>query len=372
LRPTVAEVDLSAVAFNIESIKNKVAPAEIMAVVKANAYGHGALEISRTAIQHGIKYLGVASVEEGVELRKAGIDIPILVFSGLSLNQASLYLENNLEATIFDKIGFENLRQAAMAAHKQAVAHIKIDTGMGRVGIDWRSAADFIEKIVATEAVQIKAVYTHFANSDHLDKSYALLQLARFKQVLDRLKEKKIDIPLKHAANSGAILNIPESYFDLVRPGITIYGYYPSNTTLESIPLKPVLSFKTRVLYLKEVDKGESISYDRTFLAPRATRVATIPAGYADGYNRLLSNQGHVLINGEFFPVIGRVTMDLLMVDVGEKDVQIGDEVILLGKQGGKEITIQSICEKLNTIPYEVLCSISHRVPRIYRHREDS
>lgn len=372
MRPTVAEVDLSAVAFNIESIKRRVAPAEIMAVVKANAYGHGAVEISRTAIEHGVKYLGVASVEEGVELRNAGIEIPILVFSGLSLNQASLYLENDLEATIFDEIGFENLKQAATTANKPAVAHIKIDTGMGRVGIDWRKAVEFIEKIYSTQAVQIKAVYTHFANSDHLDKSYALLQLERFRNVLDRLEEKGIKIPLKHAANSGAILDIPASYFDLVRPGIMLFGYYPSNTTQERIPLKPVLSFKSRVLYIKSVGKGESISYDRTYLAPRPTRVATIPVGYADGYNRLLSNQGQVLIHGEFFPVIGRVTMDLLMVDIGEGDIKIGDRVVLLGKQKKNEITIQSICEKLNTIPYEILCSISHRVPRIYRNREDA
>ncbi len=371
MRPTVAEVDLSAVAYNIENIKKQVAPAEIMAVVKANAYGHGAVEISNTAIKHGVKYLDVASVEEGVELRKAGIDIPILVFSGLSLNQASLYLDNNLEATLFDEVGLKNLHQAALEANKQAVAHIKIDTGMGRVGIHWRNAVEFIEKVHSTNAVQILSVYTHFANSDHIDKSYALLQLARFNQVLDQLEKKGIKIPLRHAANSGAILDIPESYFDFVRPGIMLYGYYPSSTTSQSIHLKPAMSLKSRVLYLKDVEKGESISYDRTYLAPRPTRVATIPVGYADGYNRLLSNQGQVLINGDFFPVIGRVTMDLLMVDVGEKNIKIGDKVVLLGKQKENEITIQSICEKVNTIPYEVLCSISQRVPRNYRNRED-
>lgn len=367
MRPTVAEIDLSAIAFNIQSIRKQVAPAEIMAVIKANAYGHGAVEIAKTAIKHGVKKLGVASVEEGVELREAGITAPILVFSGLSLNQASLYIENNLEATIFNQIGLLNIEQAARTANKNVIAHIKIDTGMGRVGIGWQNAVKFVEKVAASKRLDLKGVYTHFANSDHLDKSFTHLQLARFNNILKELEQKGIEIPIKHTANSGAILDIPESWFNMVRPGILIYGYYPSGTTTESIKLKPALKFKTKVLHIKDVLKGDSISYDRTFLAPKPTRIATIPVGYADGYNRLFSNAGIVLINGEKFPIVGRVTMDLLMVDLGkDKHIQIGDEVVLLGKQKEEEISVYQLSEKINTIPYEIMCSLSSRVPRIY------
>jgi alanine racemase len=367
LRPTIAEVDLSAIEFNIHSIQNRVAPAEIMAVVKANAYGHGAVKIAHTLIKNGVKCLGVASVEEGIELRDAGIDVPILVFSGLSLNQAALYIKSNLEATIFDKSGLAHLTAAAQSARKNVTVHIKIDTGMGRVGVVWQNAVEFVKLVHASKGLNVKGIYTHFANSDHLDKSFALLQLARFNNILQELVRAGIQIPIKHAANSGAILDIPESYFDLVRPGISIYGYYPSASTTESLQLKPAMQLKSHVLFLKDISKGDSISYDRTYIAPQTTRVATIPIGYADGYNRLLSNGGTVLIGGQEFPVIGRITMDLLMVDVGDNSkIKIGDNVVLLGKQGNKEISIQSICNKLDTIPYEIMCSISNRVPRTY------
>lgn len=368
MRPTVAEVDLSAIEFNIHSIQKKVAPAEIMAVVKANAYGHGAVKISQTLIKNGVNYLGVASVEEGIEIRDAGIHVPILVFSGLSLNQASLYIQNNLEVTIFEKSGLENIIKAATITRKKVTAHIKIDTGMGRVGVAWQDAVNFVKLVLNSKWVNIKGIYTHFANSDHLDKSFALLQLARFNNILEELNREGIQIPIRHAANSGAILDLPESYFNLVRPGITIYGYRPSDTTTESLNLKPAMQLKSHVLFLKDILKGDSISYDRTYIAPHPTRVATIPVGYADGYNRLLSNGGIVLINGKEYPIIGRITMDLLMVDIGENsNINIGDKVVLLGTQQKKEISIFSLCKKLGTIPYEIMCSISNRVPRTYK-----
>jgi len=253
MRPTLAEINLSAISFNLKGIKAKVQPAGIMAVVKANAYGHGDIEICKAVINSGVDYLGVACVEEGITLRKAGLDVPMLVFSSAGLNRTDLYLQYDLEATIFDEPGLDNLRRSAEKLGKDAVVQIKVDTGMGRMGINWRRAVEYIKKVHQTPHVKIQGVYTHFATSDHLDKSFALLQLERFNQVLEELNENGIDIPLKHAANSGAILDLPESYFDIVRPGILMYGYYPSSQTSESIPLKPAMTFKTKVVYIKEV-----------------------------------------------------------------------------------------------------------------------
>ena len=372
MRPTVAEIDLSAISFNLKGIKNKVHPAKIMAVVKANAYGHGDIEICQTALKNGVDYFGVACVEEGITLREEGIEAPILVFSSAGLNQTDFYIQYNLEATIFDEAGLFNLRQSAEKLGSDAVVQIKVDTGMGRMGINWRQAIDYIEKVYKTPHIKIQGVYTHFATSDHLDKSFALLQLERFNQVLEGVKAKGIDIPLKHAANSGAILDLPESYFDIVRPGITMYGYYPSSQTSESVPLKPAMTFKTKVVYIKEIEKGASVSYDRIFIAPKKTLVASLPVGYADGYNRLLSNIGEVLIRGKRFPIIGRVCMDLMMVDLcDDREIRVGDEVVLIGSQDNDLISIQSICDICNTVPYEVICCISGRVPRIYLNKEE-
>ncbi len=372
MRPTLAEIDLSAISFNLKGIKAKVHPAGIMAVVKANAYGHGDIEICKTALKSGVDYLGVACVEEGIALREAGIDAPMLVFSSAGLNQTDFYIQYDLEATIFDEAGLFNLSQSAKKLGKDAVVQIKVDTGMGRMGIDWRQSTEYIKKVYQTPHVKIQGVYTHFATSDHLDKSFALLQLERFNQVFDELKDNGIDIPLKHAANSGAVLDLPESCFDIVRPGITMYGYYPSSQTSESISLKPALTFKTKIVYIKEIEKGASVSYDRTFIAPKKTLIASLPVGYADGYNRLLSGTGEVLIRGKRFPVVGRVCMDLIMVDLGDdREIKVGDEVVLIGAQGNDSISIQSICEKCNTIPYEIICRLSGRVPRIYLNKEE-
>jgi len=371
VRPTVAEIDLSAISYNIREIKKRVQPAKIMAVVKANAYGHGALEICKQAIQSGVEYLGVACGEEGVAMRKAGVDAPILVFSSSGLNRTDPYLEYNLEATVFDEAGLYNLTQSAKRMGKAAVVHVKVDTGMNRMGINWRQAPEFVEKVVNTPGIQVQGLYTHFANSDSLDKSFALLQLQRFKQVIAGLEEKGIPVPLKHAANSGAILDLPDTYFDIVRPGILIYGYYPSAQMAKSMNLIPAMTFKTRVLYIKEIERGESVSYDRTFIAEKKTLVAALPVGYGDGYNRLLSNNGQVLIRGKRYPIIGKVCMDLVMVDLlNNRDIQVGDEVMLMGTQGDETISAVELADKSMTIPYEVLCYISERVQRVYINKD--
>jgi alanine racemase len=363
------EIDLGAIAFNLQGIRKQVAPAGIMAVVKADGYGHGALQVSRLALQEGAEYLAVAVVDEALALRKAGIAAPILVFGGFSPEDAPLFVDWELDATLYDTRSLALLARAAKKRGRAVRVHVKIDTGMGRLGVEWRQAADFVEQVHKTEGVELQGLYTHFATSDALDKSYAHLQLIRYKQVVEEVEGRGIRIPLKHTANSGAILDMPGSWFDMVRPGIMLYGHYPSAETTESIEIHPAMSFKTAVIQVKTLQRGESVSYGRTFIADKPTVIVTLPAGYADGYNRLLSNRGQILLHGKRCPVVGRVCMDLIMAVAEEgEEIGVGDEVVLFGKQGREEVSVASLCDLLGTIPYEVTCWISRRVPRVYMH----
>jgi len=367
VRPTVAVIDLKAIRSNVQSVVQKVKPARVMAVVKANAYGHGMPEVAKTALDAGADYLAVALVEEGIGLREAGILEPTLIFGGFFPDQAKLFVQYDLDATLYSVRNGEALAKAARLLGRRARVHVKIDTGMGRVGVPWEKAADFVAEVAAMDALELVGVYTHFATSDERDKTFANLQLERFRWVLKQIESRGISIPIKHAANSGAILDMPEAYFDMVRPGIMLYGYYPSFETTESVPLQPAMAFRSKVLFVKEVEKGTSVSYGRKFVAPRKTTIATIPVGYADGYNRLLTNQGEVLIAGKKYPVVGRVCMDQILVDLGPgSQVREGDDVLLFGKTPAGEVSVYDICRKLGTIPYEVTCWVSGRVPRIY------
>ncbi len=337
-------------------------------MVKANAYGHGAAAVAKTAVAHGADYFGVARVEEGVELREAGIEKPILVLGGFFEDQIAESLKYNLELTLYD-LGLAAVLSKRASPSQPARVHIKIDTGMGRVGAPWQEAPQFVEWVSELTNIEIVGIYTHLSSADEADPTYSHTQLARFREIILELENRGLRIPLKHAANSGAILNLPESYFDMVRPGVSLYGYYPAAETARSLSLRPAMSIKSRVIFIKEVEKDAFISYNRTYQARQKTRVATVAIGYADGYNRLLSNRGEVLIRGRRWPVIGRVTMDQIMVDIGTgSEIQIGDEVVLLGQQGGEEITIYEITERLNTIPYEVTCWVSERVPRVFKN----
>lgn len=339
----------------------------MMAVVKANAYGHGSVTVSRTALEQGCSYLAVARIDEAVELRKAGIEAPILVFGGFSHDDAYFIPRFDIEATVFDETGLRQLSAAAKQAGQPVRVHVKIDTGMGRLGVAWQEALSFIRQLQKYKELLLQGIYSHFATADSLDKSYAQLQLERFKACLETLRAQGVEIPIKHIANSGAILDMPDSYFDMVRPGIMMYGYYPTPETTQSVPLQPAMTLQTQVMQVKTLERGESVSYGRLFIAKEKTRVATLPIGYADGYNRLLSNCGEVLIHGKRFPVVGRVCMDLIMVDVSsDSTVHSGDEAVLFGEQTGQRITVESICEKLHTIPYEVTCWVAKRVPRIH------
>ncbi|MCI0513930.1 alanine racemase [candidate division KSB1 bacterium] len=365
--PTYAEIDLGALRYNIGQIQKKVAPAKLMAVVKANAYGHGAVAVARTALAMGVSYLAVARVAEAIELREHGITAPILVFGGAFPQEIESYLRHDLEMTIYSGSSAQLLSERAQAFKKTARIHLKVDTGMGRVGVRWDQAVALAEKIIKLPRLELVGLMTHFASSDERAKSFANLQLQRFTDISREVQRRGISIQYKHAANSGAILDLPEAHLDLVRMGMMMYGWYPSSQTTESVPIRPVMSFKTQVLYVKEIQPGDSVSYGRLFIADRPTRIATLPVGYADGYNRLLSNRGNVLIRGKQFPVVGRVCMDLIHVNLGaDTEVQPGDEVVLFGRQGTAVISVYEIGAQLQTIPYEICCWISARVPRIY------
>ncbi len=366
-RPTFAEIDIAAIRQNVKSVVEKVAPAQVMAVVKANGYGHGHVEVAKTAIEGGATSLGVATIEEGVALRKAGIAAPILVFGCFFSDHANRLVQHDLELSVFELNQAEALCRAAVSAKKLLNIHIKVDTGMGRAGIDWRQAVDFAMKISGFVNLNIKGLYTHFACADSKNKDFTLQQIQRFQEVVDGLAAAGLNVPLKHTANSGAILDVPASFFDMVRLGVSMYGCYPSSETSESILLKPAMTLKSRIMALKNIEAGGSIGYNRTFKAKSNTKVAQIPIGYADGYNRKLSNRGVVLIRGKRYPVVGTVSMDQIMVEIGEKSqIEIGDEVVLMGCQEGEEVSVYEISRLLETIPYEVITSISERVPRVY------
>jgi alanine racemase len=370
LYQTHARIHLGNIRYNIEGIRNAVgAQRKILIAVKANGYGHGAVEISRMAEIIGVDWLGVATVPEGLQLREAGIQLPILKFSPAFPEEMVAAVENNLTLTVCELENIRNLQQICQAKSLLANVHLKVDTGMGRIGVTPAEAPE-MAKFIDQEcpALHLEGVFTHLPVSDAGDNAYTKLQISSFKGVVNNIQDAVgHKIALVHCANSGAVLGYPEGWFDMVRPGIMIYGFYPGSLTPHSIDLKPGLSFLSRVSFLKKVSKGTGIGYGCTWTAPEDTWIATIPAGYADGFNRLFSNTGRVLINGRSYPVVGRVCMDQSMVNLGsETDIQVGDEVVLIGKSGAEEISAYEWAEKLNTITYEVTCQINSRVPRIY------
>lgn len=373
IRPVWAEVDLEAIRENIRQIRRFTARGgkapEIMAVVKAEAYGHGAVATARAALEAGATRLGVAMPEEGILLREAGIDCPILVFTPLLPDQAEAFLEYGLTPTIAGEGGARALSAATGRHGRKARVHIKVDTGMGRVGVPPAEAPGLARKVAALPNLEVEGVYSHFATADEADLSFAYHQLDLFKEVLKNLEEAGVKIPLRHIANSGAIINLPESYFDLVRPGIIIYGLYPSEETpRDRLPLKPALSLKARVIQVKRVPPGTGISYGQIYHTQKATNIVTLPLGYADGWSRLLSGKARVLLKGKSFPLVGRVCMDQCMADVGDLEVEPGEEAVLIGRQGEEEISADEVAGLLGTINYEVVCMLSDRVPRVWLH----
>ena len=370
LYQTHARVHLQNIYANIARIRQAVgSQRKILIAVKANAYGHGAVEVSRMAQAIGVDWLGVATVPEAIELREAGITLPILKFSPAFPEEMQAAVENDLTLTVCDAGNIITLNQIAGASSRIINVHLKVDTGMGRIGVTPEAAptlAVTIEKDCPN--LHLQGVFTHLPVSDDRDFNYTQYQVEFFKSTVERIESaigRKIS--LVHCANSGGVLAHPASWFDMVRPGIMIYGFYPGKTTPRTIDLKPGLSFLTRVSFTKRIVMGTTVGYGRTWTASEDTFIATIPAGYADGFNRLFSNRGRVLINGRSYPIVGRVCMDQSMLNLGPKtEVKVGDEVVLIGRSGGLEITADEWAEQLDTITYEVTCQINQRVQRIF------
>jgi len=366
LRPTHVEVNLSVLAANLQAIRQKVSPAKVMPVVKANAYGHGIIPVARHMAASGADMLGVAILDEGILLRQAGLKLPVLVLGGIQPYQIPAYLDNDLLITIGS---LENLQAVAAAAAQRGATvsvHVKIDTGMGRLGVPYFEAQAFLEASLAYPYVKIDGIYTHFANSDAPDLSFARLQLERFQNVLRFFDQRGLPRPLTHTANSGAILQFPESYFDLVRPGVMLYGIYPDKDIPHTVAVQPALTWKTMPVNSKIQPANHTVSYGLTWQSDHPVRILTLPVGYADGYFRRLSNLGQVLVGGRKYPIAGRVCMDQFMVNLEDAEATTQDEVILLGRQGDQEISAEDMADQVGTIAYEILTNISARVPRVY------
>ena len=366
IRPTVVEVSLERLAENYRAIRGAVAPAAVMPILKANAYGHGLVDVACHLVRLGATSLGVAFLEEAIALRRAGIAAPILVMGGIFGNQIPVFLRHGLTLTASS---IDKLRQIDDAARDLGVVarvHLKIDTGMERIGVHYYNAPGLLERASECRRVAVEGVYSHFANADAADLGSARLQLARFLEVLQWYDKHGVTPPARHIANSGAILQLPESHLDLVRPGILLYGVYPSDDVARTIHVRPALSWKSRVVYFKVVAPGHPVSYGSTWQSDHPVRIVTVPVGYGDGYFRALSNVARVIIRGRQYPVVGRICMDQIMVNIEWDTAYNGDQVVLLGEDGDQIITCEALARWAGTIPYEVLTNINTRVPRVY------
>ena len=377
MRPTYLEVNLTQLKQNLENIRAKVAPAKILVVLKANAYGHGVDGVA-PFIAPFADYIGVAIVEEGIHLRKMGIATPILVMGGTLLEQLPDFFKYDLTLAASSLDLLTAAEQLAESTRKRLKVHLKIDTGMERIGVREYEAEALITKSLACSHLEVEGIFTHFANSETLESDglpsavselaesrlvKASLQLKRFQEVLSIYEKLGAPHPpIRHAANSGATLLLPESYYEMVRPGVMFYGVYPAREIEKTIDVKPALTWKSKVVYSKITQPGRGVSYGSLWQAEAPTRIVTVPCGYADGYFRRMTNQARVVINGKSYPQVGRICMDQFMVNVGEDDVKVGDEVTLLGNG----ITPEDLADWVGTNEYEVMTNISARVPRVF------
>ncbi len=379
--PVWAEIDLKAIAHNISELRRITQPdARLMAVVKANGYGHGAIEVSRCALENGASSLGVARIEEGIQIRKAGIDAPILVFGYTRPEQAKNLIRFDLTQSVYTTASARKLSRATVSLADTLKIHLKVDTGMGRLGLlpqDLQSdnpkkiSTDTLAEtlaIASLDGLELEGIFTHFAAADSNDKTYAEYQLDLFLKYLKHLQKAGLNPQVTHAANSGALIEMPRSHLDLVRPGIAIYGLYPSDDVdKQRVSLKPAMALKTQIIQLKKVPAGFNVSYGMTHTTQQPTTIATVPVGYADGLNRRLSSRGQMLVGGQRVPIIGRVCMDLTMLDVGGiPNVHVGDEVVVLGQQGSETLSVDEMAAMLDTINYEIVTGVAARVPRVY------
>lgn len=374
---TWAEIDLDALASNMRNIRQKTEKqAKVMAVVKADAYGHGVLEVSKTVLENGADCLAVACLSEALQLRREGFDVPILILGATSADEAEQIVANDISATVFS---FESAKVLADEGEKQgkkAKVHIKVDTGMSRIGFVAGEREDAaiseIKKIASLPGIETEGIFSHFSTSDEAEREYTERQLNIFTAFCDRLAEEGVKIPLRHIANSAAIMAYPEAHLDMVRAGIVLYGLYPSaDMDRNALQLKPVMSLKSRIVMVKEKGAGWGVSYGKEYITDKETKIATIPIGYADGYTRNIAKEGKVeLSDGTLAKIIGRICMDQCMIDVTNvNNISAGDEVILFGAD---KITADDIALWSNSINYEIVCLVSKRIPRIYIKGEDT
>ncbi len=365
-RPTRAEIDLQALKHNLSLTRKLAGDAGVMAVVKAEAYGHGLVPISRILAGEGVDYLAVSFLEEGVELRREGIDTPVLVMGGLVDEQIELYLDHNLDITVSSVWKARQVDEIAAKRGINASVHLKIDTGMGRVGQQWHTANILFMEVSHLKHLNIKGLYTHFATADDDDTTLARMQLRRFNDVIETARGFGIDPPFIHAANSSALMRFTDKVrFTMVRPGIMLYGWSASRQLGYGFDLRPVMALKTSVVFVKRPPQGSTVGYGATWKSPGDRWIATLPIGYGDGYPRRAGNRAWVWLRGKRCPVVGRVSMDQITVDAGS-EVYLGDEAVLFGMSEGKCISIWELCESIDAIPYEITCGLTARVPRVY------
>ena len=371
LRPVWAEIDLDALAYNMKNIKALAKDKEVIAVVKADCYGHGSVDTAPVLLENGASRLAVAVLTEGIELRNAGITAPIMILGYTPEYLGKELIEYDIEQTVYSLEYAHNLSETALSLNKKAKIHIALDTGMGRIGfMPNEKSLKEVSEICSLPGLEVIGMFTHFSTADEENKDYTRKQFSKYMKFAEGLSNLNINIPLKHVSNSGAIMDMPETFKDLdaVRAGIILYGYYPSDEVKkENLSLKPALTIKAKVAHVKEMNENMYISYGRTFKTERKSIIATIPIGYADGYSRLLIPGAKVIVNGKFAPVVGRICMDQCMIDVTDVGtVKTGDEVIILGESGDLKINADDYAEILGTINYEIVCLFKHRIPKVY------
>lgn len=370
IRPVWAEINLDNLAHNMREIRRLAdKKAMITAVIKADGYGHGAKHITDTLLKNGADRFAVAVLDEALELRESGVEEPILILGYTPPEKAKDIVKYDIHQAVYSYELAESISKEAVKQNKKAKVHIKIDTGMGRIGFKPNEdSVNMIKRISILPNLVMEGIFTHFAIADEKDKSYTMEQFKKFTWVCKRLEEEGVKINVRHCGNSATIIDLPEIHMDMVRAGIILYGLMPSqDVKLDKINLKPVMSLKARVTHVKEIEKDQSVSYGRKFIASKKSKIASLPLGYADGYTRMLSGKAEALIKGVRVPVVGRICMDQCMIDVTDIDgVKVGDEVVLFGEQNGSFISIDELAEKLGTINYEIVCMISKRIPRIY------
>jgi len=362
------EVDLGVVRSNLRAVRSILKPwVDVIAMVKGNAYGHGGVEVARALIASGASRLGVAFVSEAVELREHGISCPILLAASFSRSDVDDVLGYDLTPAIWDLDLAKELSQRARRRGRRAIVHVDVDTGMGRLGVRFDKAPWFVDNIRALDGLSIEGLFTHLSSADEKDQSFSRLQIRRFLTVIERLKDRGVTVPYTHVQNSAGILNLPDVSFQAVRPGLSLYGLYPSSECSRRVPLKPALSFYSRVVMVKRVPPDTFVSYNRTHRTASERNLATVSSGYADGVPRELSSKGRVLIRGRSYPIVGRVTMDHIIVDLDQDEVRVGDRVTLIGQDGTEIITADEIAGIVGTINYDITTGISHRVRRTYQ-----